>query len=207
MPGKSTAVFPSYLYTGSFTSSIAKRLNRELEREIETLQEIDGHGIKWSAEHYTGGYSSYSSMDQLHHTSPTFHELEKKLWPEVKAFVKKLKWDMRGRDLRMTTCWANSMGQGTHHTMHTHPLCVLSGVYYVNAPAGSSPLKIEDPRMGLLMAAPPRMSSAPAVEQNYIKIAPKAGQFVLFESWMRHEVPPHRGSKPRLSISFNYELS
>jgi uncharacterized protein (TIGR02466 family) len=60
--------------------------------------------------------------------------------------------------------------------------------------------------MGLLMAAPPRKSSAPETERNYLNIEPEPGHFVLFESWMRHEVPPHRGTQRRLSISFNYEL-
>jgi uncharacterized protein (TIGR02466 family) len=145
-------------------------------------------------------------MAKLHLTSPYFAELEKKLWPEVKRFVKKLNWDLLGRRLPMTTCWANSMGPGTYHTMHTHPLCVLSGVYYVNLPPGSAAFKMEDPRMGLLMASPPRRASAPEEQQNYLKIAPKAGQFLLFESWMRHEVPPHRGKQRRLSVSFNFEL-
>jgi len=32
----------------------------------------------------------------------------------------------------------------------------------------------------------------------------KAGDLVLFESWLRHEVPPARFSGERISISFNY---
>ncbi|HMN69689.1 MAG TPA: TIGR02466 family protein, partial [Bdellovibrionales bacterium] len=157
MASKIEMVFPSYIARGS-VSGFA-RLNRELAREIETLEEIDDHGRDWSRENYQGGYSSYSSLTRLHQTSPNFAELETKLRPHVARFVKALKWDLRGRKLTMTTCWANSMGRGTHHTMHTHPLCVLSGVYYVTAPAGSSPLKLEDPRLGLLMAAPPRKAS------------------------------------------------
>ena len=55
------------------------------------------------------------------------------------------------------------------------------------------------------MAAPPRHHKAPASMQPFMEIAPKAGHFVLFEGWMRHEVTPHLGKKPRLSIAFNYE--
>lgn len=204
MSGKAQLVFPSFIYKGSLMG--ASRLNRELNDEIEAMEEIDDHGRKWSRKNYQNGYSSYSSMTRLNQTSPNFAELEKKLWPHVKSFVKKLNWDLLGRELRMTTCWANSMGEGTHHTMHTHPLCVLSGVYYVNLPPGSSPFKIEDPRLGLMMAAPPRKNSAPLIEHNFINIASKPGDFILFESWMRHEVPPHRGKKRRLSVSFNFEL-
>ncbi len=203
MSSKIETLFPSYIYRG--TLSGAKSLNRDFEQEIRTLAEIDDHGVDWSHTSYHGGYSSYSSMDKLHRTSPNFAELEKRLAPHVRKFVRKLNWDLRGQSLEMTTCWANLMGPGTHHTMHTHPGSVLSGVYYVSVPPGSSPLKLEDPRLGLLMAAPPRRSKAPAREQNYLLLPPVAGGFVLFESWMRHEVPPHRGAKNRLSISFNYE--
>ena len=204
MRSRTELVFPTFIYVGSVKS--AQSLNRDLISEINTLEQIDDHGRAWSAENYGNGYSSYSSMAQLHVSSPNFAELERSLRPHVKNFTRKLNWDLRGRELRMTTCWANSMGQGTYHTMHTHPLCALSGVYYVNLPPGSSPLKIEDPRLGLLMAAPPRKSSAPANQQNYMRLNPRAGEVVLFESWLRHEVPPHKGKQRRLSISFNFEL-
>lgn len=196
-------LFPSYIYRAHLNQ---KNLNKDLAQEIATLEQLDKSGREWSRGHYVNGYSSYSSLTQLHKTSPNFGALEKLLRPHVQRYVKALKWDLMGRKLAMTTCWANSMGTGTHHTLHNHPLCVISGVYYVDVPAGSSPLKIEDPRMSMLMASPPRKSSAPASEQNYYLIKAKPGEFVLFESWMRHEVPPHRGKKRRLSISFNYEF-
>jgi len=31
-----------------------------------------------------------------------------------------------------------------------------------------------------------------------------AGTVVLFESWLRHEVPPNRVNSERVSISFNF---
>ncbi len=206
MPSRIEMVFPSYIYRGQLGSKIAKNLNRDFAKEITTLSEIDKEGQKWSRDNYYNGYSSYSSLDQLHHTSPNFAELEKHLRPHVRRFAKALNWDLSGYKLRMTTCWANAMGSGTHHTLHIHPLSVISGVYYVTMPRGSSPFKIEDPRMGLLMASPPRLASAPEREKNYMSIQSKPGDFLLFESWMRHEVPPHRGTQPRISISFNYEL-
>lgn len=196
-------LFPSFIYRGQLAN--ARPFNRELAVEIQALENMDDHGREWSDSHYVGGYSSYSSMCNLHQTSPNFSALEKKLAPHVSRFVKKLNWDLMGRKVRMTTCWVNAMGKGTYHTLHVHPSSVLSGVYYVDVPKGSSPLKIEDPRMGMLMASPPRRAKAPSREQNYLLIDAKAGHFVLFESWMRHEVPPHRGDDLRLSVSFNYE--
>jgi uncharacterized protein (TIGR02466 family) len=206
MSSKIEMVFPSFIYRGRLSASTSKRLNRDFEKEITTLSEIDNYGREWSQAHYVGGYSSYSSMANLHHTSPNFGELANLLQPHVAKFAKALNWDLRRRKLHMTTCWANAMGFGTHHTLHLHPHSVISGVYYVNMPTGSSPFKIEDPRMNMLMASPARKPSAPANQQPFVSIAPKAGEFILFESWMRHEVPPHRGKKSRMSISFNFEV-
>lgn len=197
------SVFPTFIYQSRIS---AGGLNKELKREIEILSEIDKAGRVWSRKNYVGGYSSYGSLTKLHRTSPNFAELEKRLKPHVRAYVKRLNWDLMGRKLEMTTCWANSMGHACHHTLHSHPLSVISGVYYVDVPAGSSPFKIEDPRLGFLMNSPPRSPRAPAEEQNYLVLKPKAGGFLLFESWMRHEVPPHRQKRPRLSISFNFEF-
>lgn len=199
----SKLVFPTFIFQGRISK---RNLNRELAREIAILSDMDEDGRRWSQKNYVGGYSSYASLTQLHKTSPHFAELEKALRPAVRAYVKRLNWNLLNRKLTMTTCWANSMGYSCHHTLHSHPLSVLSGVYYVDVPTGSSPFKIEDPRLGFLMNSPPRKPTAPANEQNYLVLKPKAGEFVLFESWMRHEVPPHRQKKPRLSISFNYEF-
>ncbi len=203
MAQKIETVFPSFLYRGSVNR--AQEFNSELRREISALEKIDDHGREWSRKNYVGGYSSYSSLCNLHQTSPNFAELDKMLRPHVAKFVRKLGWNLMGRKVRMTTCWVNAMGNGSYHTLHVHPSSVLSGVYYVDVPRGSSPLKIEDPRMGLLMASPPRKATTPETQQNYMLIEAKAGNFILFESWMRHEVPPHRANKRRLSVSFNYE--
>ncbi|MGE4130608.1 MAG: TIGR02466 family protein [Bdellovibrionales bacterium] len=196
--------FPTLLYQGRLPR--AGRLNRELKREIEILAQIDDEGRRWSRSNYQEGYSSYSSMTKLHLTSPGFGELERLLRPHVKKYVQRLSWNLMGRKLGMTTCWANLMKKGCHHTMHTHPLSQISGVYYVSVPKGSSHFKIEDPRLGFMMASPPRLAGASRFEQNYVQLAPKDGEFLLFESWLRHEVPPHRATQPRFSVSFNFEF-
>lgn len=196
-------LFPSYIQQGRLPG--AARLNGLLRHEIRVLSETDQEGRRWSKKNYVGGYSSYNSLTRLHKMSPDFGQLEKLLRPALRAFIRKLEWDLMGRKIEMTTCWANSMGKGTHHTMHLHPHSVISGVYFVDAPSGSSPFKLEDPRMARLMAAPPRRSSCRLENRNYVEFPPTPGQFLLFESWMKHEVPPHRGTRPRLSISFNYE--
>jgi len=54
------------------------------------------------------------------------------------------------------------------------------------------------------MAAPPRRGDAPRAMRPFVSLAARPGDLVLFESWLRHEVPPARYVGERVSISFNY---
>jgi uncharacterized protein (TIGR02466 family) len=105
----------------------------------------------------------------------------------------------------MTTCWANVMHPNAHHSGHIHPLSVISGTYYVSVPAGSPAIKFEDPRLPQLMHSPPRKTRARAENRSFVEVPARPGTLVLFESWLRHEVPLHTGRAPRVSISFNYD--
>jgi len=40
--------------------------------------------------------------------------------------------------------------------------------------------------------------------QTWVSIAAQAGSLLLFESWLRHEVPANPVNAERISISFNY---
>jgi uncharacterized protein (TIGR02466 family) len=57
------------------------------------------------------------------------------------------------------------------------------------------------------MAAPPRRTDAPERFRAFVGVPAKEGDLVLFESWLRHEVPPARFTGERISISFNYAWS
>lgn len=198
------ALFPTLLYTAALQRAGTAEFNRRLLRECLQLRADDPAGRRWSARHYRGGYTSYGSQCRMQQFSPTFAELERKIANHVRKFVANLAFDMRGRTLAMTDCWVNIMPQGVVHSLHLHPLSTLSGTYYLRTPAGSSGLKFEDPRLDRYMAAPPRRTDAPPELQPWHTVAAKTGQVVLFESWLRHEVPPNPSATPRVSVSFNF---
>ena len=62
----------------------------------------------------------------------------------------------------------------------------------------------EDPRLDRFMAAPPRRSGAKAANRTHVTYPAEAGNVILFESWLRHEVPSNRVDAERISISFNF---
>ena len=71
-------------------------------------------------------------------------------------------------------------------------------------PEGASALKLEDPRHAMMMASPPRRKDAPEELQQFVYIKPKVGDVLLWESWLRHEVPMNMAEDDRISVSFNY---
>jgi len=180
-------------------------LNRQLLREVRDLMDLDEAGRAWSKQHYKNGFTTFASANELQKFSPTFQKLEELIDHRVKSFARALDFDLGGSLLKMTTCWVNVMNQNTNHSLHLHPLSVISGTYYVSVPAGAPAIKFEDPRLSSFMHAPPRRSSCRPKNRTHLSVPAKPGSLVLFESWMRHEVPVHTGRTPRVSISFNYE--
>ena len=81
---------------------------------------------------------------------------------------------------------------------------MISGTYYVAVPTGASAIRFEDPRLGLMMAAPLRRDDAPLDQRSFVSVAPKSGTLLLWESWLRHEVPMNEAAQDRISVSFNY---
>jgi uncharacterized protein (TIGR02466 family) len=198
------AWFPTHIYCEKLQKTGLTRLNDELADECARLREFDDAGRKWSATNYPGGYTSYASMNELHRFSSTFGDLEKKIARHVRAFSKALDMDLRGREIRMTDCWVNIMPPTAAHSLHLHPLAFISGTYYVRTPKGCSGLKFEDPRLDRFMAAPPKIAAVRDENRVHTTYPAEAGNVILFESWLRHEVAANRVDDERISISFNY---
>jgi uncharacterized protein (TIGR02466 family) len=198
-------LFPSPLYYSPLGTHGVKTLNRDLLSESLKFRHIDDAGIKWSKTHYRGGYTSYGSIPHLHQVSTTFEDLRKQLDKHARKYIKYLQMDVKPQQIQLRSCWINVMPKGVAHSMHIHPLSVLSGTYYVQTPKNCSAIKFEDPRMVAFMASPPRLAGADERNQRFVEIKPQAGHLVMFESWMRHEVPQNWTDTERVSISFNYD--
>ena len=71
-------------------------------------------------------------------------------------------------------------------------------------PKKASALKLEDPRLAMMMAAPKRRADAPETDRTFVSLAPAPGTLLLWESFVRHEVPANQARRERVSLSFNY---
>ena len=198
------ALFPTLVYAAQVRRTNWRAMNERLLRECRQLRLDDAAGRRWSAKNYPGGYTSYDSASRMHKVSPTFAALERSLTRHVRAFARTLEFDLDKRPLEMTDCWVNIMPRHVAHGLHLHPLSTISGTYYVATPRGAAGLKLEDPRLARFMAAPPRRADSRPMNRPWVMMPAAAGNVVLFESWLRHEVPPNPVAGERISISFNY---
>ena len=176
----------------------------ELEEACLALAAEDGAGRRWSREHQYRGYTSYASLNDLPVRDPRFADLVRLLSRHVAAFAEACAMDLGGRRLRLDSLWVNVLKPGGTHSAHIHPHSVVSGTFYVAVPPGAGRLKLEDPRLSMLMAAPSRREDASEDLRTFVYAEPKAGSLFLWESWLRHEVVPGAAKGDRISISFNY---
>ena len=69
---------------------------------------------------------------------------------------------------------------------------------------GAASIKFEDPRHAMMMAAPARRKGAREGLRGFVYPKPETGDVLLWESWLRHEVPMNMAEEERISVSFNY---
>lgn len=176
----------------------------ELHNSCLSIADDDEAGQAWCEKNGYPGYTSYASLTDLPWRVPIFKDLVKVLDKHVDAFVKDLQFDLGDKKIKLDSLWINILPTGGVHTSHIHPHSVISGTTYVTMPSGASALKLEDPRLPMMMAAPGRKSKARPELRSFIYVEPRAGDVVLWESWLRHEVPLNMADDERISVSFNY---
>jgi uncharacterized protein (TIGR02466 family) len=190
------------------TLADAEPLNAELKRVILGRERQD-QGVQHSN---LGGWQS--SWDFESWGGPP----ARRLLDAARDLATRLTSDRAGKPVRIawkSNAWANVNRRGHGNEFHTHPGCYWSGTYYVDdGGAGEDhtlggEFEMQDPRgVAPAMYAPtlgfavPGGQSAGASEL----IRPKAGQMVLFPSWLLHAVRPYHGERERISVAFNFSV-
>lgn len=147
-------------------------------------------------------------------------------WPEdcVQA-LRQFSWAMLGRTIRelngytaedmqrlqiFSHTWYHVTRHGGFTILHTHPMASWSGVYCVDpgeTPEGrpeSGVLRFHNPHhySNYFLDAGNQRLQHPYHHGTW-SIRFKAGQLVLFPSWLQHEVMPFYGNDERITVAFN----
>ena len=201
----SRPLFVTRLFEASLAADKAfSALNADLEGACRMLADEDQAGRRWCKANAYPGYTSYASLDDLPTRVTAFGDLKKRLDKQAAVFAAELALDLKSRRLTLDSLWVNVLKPGGTHSGHIHPHSVISGTYYVATPPGASALKLEDPRLPMMMAAPSRNAEAPEDLQTFVYVTPAPGTVLMWESWLRHEVPANGARSDRISVSFNY---
>ena len=106
--------------------------------------------------------------------------------------------------------WFHVTRPGGYMGTHNHPMASWSGVYCVD-PGEEDP---DNPDSGVIRFHDPRISVTMYMDaSNNHMVAPyepgmrtyrfKAGQLVIFPSFLMHEVAPFTGTGTRITLAFN----
>jgi uncharacterized protein (TIGR02466 family) len=199
------SLFVTRLYRAALSEHAPAIDADELAASCLSIAEDDEAGQDWCEEKGFPGYTSYASLTDLPWRFPIFADLVRALDAHVAAFAEDLQFDLGGKALVLEDIWINVLPEGGLHTGHIHPQSVISGTTYVAMPDGAGALKLEDPRLPMMMAAPPRRPDARRKLRQFHYEAPAVGDVLLWESWLRHEVPMNMSDEDRVSVSFNYK--
>ncbi|NMX60319.1 hypothetical protein HBO12_03205 [Pseudomonas sp. WS 5059] len=109
--------------------------------------------------------------------------------------------------------WVNVNQAGHSNALHGHPGAFWSGVYWVDAggreedPAVGGDLEFIDPRGMVASTYNPalRMRVEDCLTAGFsTTYAATSGTFIMFPSWLMHSVRRFEGTRPRISIAFNF---
>ncbi|UII74152.1 2OG-Fe(II) oxygenase family protein [Pseudomonas sp. HN11] len=109
--------------------------------------------------------------------------------------------------------WVNVNQAGHSNALHGHPGAFWSGVYWVDAggdkddAAAGGDLEFIDPRGMVASTYNPalRMRVEDCLTAGFSSTcAASSGTFVMFPAWLMHSVRRYDGTRPRISIAFNF---
>lgn len=104
--------------------------------------------------------------------------------------------------------WLSYKHPGQHHTMHTHPNSLISGVFYFGQPEEKTPAIRFHKMMGgfnISYISPSKIEDKQnlkyAWEHFDVNFTP--GLLLLFPSYLHHSVPVNKTNTTRCSLAFN----
>lgn len=124
---------------------------------------------------------------------------------EVDKFL--LENDYREYHTTVINMWMVAQGSGVYHPAHNHYGHSLSGVYYVHCPPNSAHLVLHsDDELGRGHVLKVRDNLYTPTNSLVWNLPVKAGDLVLFPSWLRHSVPAAQFQGQRISVAFDIDL-
>lgn len=147
------------------------------------------------------GYkNTYSSSAGIEHNSD-FLDFINVIKNYAEDYLKTIGYNLSKSDFQIHI-FTSEMKAGDRHNIHTHQNCILSGVFYLQVPEGSSCIKFYDPRPFRKFISYPILKDTEITCDNVI-FTPEKGLLLLWESWIEHEVLTNSSQEGRITLVFN----
>ena len=109
---------------------------------------------------------------------------------------------------KMSQSWVSQKYPGQHHTIHTHPNSLISGVFYYGPSSNDTPaIKFHKMLGGFNQGVitPKQKIDRRSSKYAWIEFGVefKPGLLVLFPSYLHHSVPVNESDSVRSSLAFN----
>ncbi|WP_439524698.1 TIGR02466 family protein [Marivita sp.] len=191
--------------TMAFASPIVKvelpnpdALNQKLTAESHALRQESEGTVRSNRQGW------HSDTDLMTRPEPGFTQLREFISKVVNTATRSLSpdFDFSAHQLAVMG-WVNINPQHAYNVPHEHGGFLWSGCYYVNQP------KIDSGPSGSIEFLSPLMVSAEfeilgaKCFDRRITVRPKAGDLLLFPSYLMHWVYPNDADAERITIAFN----
>ena len=146
------SIFPTFVWTIQSTPNFYNKVNTRILKAL--------NGLNPNLASISPG-DSWQSHQQLHKRKE-FNDLAPRIVTTAKTVLQFLKISYDA--IEITGCWANINSTGASHAIHSHPNNFLSGVYYLQTPAGADTVNFHDPRPQAGIIRPPLPNSQPRIQ-------------------------------------------
>ena len=181
----------------------------ELKSALWKKRALDPEGVYRS--NLSGTW--HSKDDVLSTCGPAATTLADMLFREFKSYAGNFVSETGGSIELRLTAWCMMYDKGGYATVHTHPNCHFSGVYYVDVGP-----EVEDAVMATGVSVKPGSIEfvdtrgtgslqVPGLNlSSAARFAPKNGEMLIFPSWLPHFVHPIATDYTRIAIACNASI-
>lgn len=192
-------LFPTVVQVSQIPNHEA--LNSDISRVIEEVRhsEPNRKPQSWACDLYT---TIGSPKLLLNHAG--LAEFTRIIDLQIREYAQALNYDIDRYPLTVSECWVNIYGSQHSQEIHLHKNSLISGIYYVKAPAGSGATLFYSPQADDMISAPIKLGNN--LNATVTGFPPVEGRMLLFRSSLRHSVLPGTMDGERITLAFNATL-